>query len=380
MSAAFDTIKRSTILNLLIDAGCSEDEVRLVRFLLSNTVLKIRVNSTCSAEFVTTLGSFQGDSLSGCLFTLVLAGALNHLRTLIPYRSITPYHPDTLMPIESEYADDVDFIDEEEICLQFILPIANCVLQEWSLNINCSKTEFVHFFLAEFEALDDKSKPIRDNEPWRKSKLLGSFMCSLHDIERRCISGNIAFNNYKNVWLRGKKISTSRLVKVYEAMVVSVIMYNCSSWAVKDNSKALKKLDICQRKHLRQILKIKWPTTITNDKLYEICDTTPLSGRVKASRWRMLGHILRGPENAPAALALNYAVVGSAHLEPRSGRPKDNLLSVIRSDINRIPVNMFDENEYLHQKLKLTDQRDIDILRSLAHDRRMWRRLFYYVV
>ena len=41
---------------------------------------------------------------------------------------------------------------------------------------------------------------------------------------------------------------------------------------------------------------------------------------------------------------------------------------------------MFDENEHLHQKLKLTDQHDIDILRSLAHDRRMWRRLFYYVV
>ena len=110
MSAAFDTIKRSTILNLLVDAGCTEDEVRLVRFLLSNTVVKIRVNSTYSVEFITTLGSFQGDSLSGCLFTLVLAGALHQLRTLIPYRSILPYNPDTLMPLESEYADDVDFI------------------------------------------------------------------------------------------------------------------------------------------------------------------------------------------------------------------------------------------------------------------------------
>ena len=49
MSAAFDTIKRSTILNLLSDAGCSDDDIRLVRFLLSNTVIKIRVNSSYSA-------------------------------------------------------------------------------------------------------------------------------------------------------------------------------------------------------------------------------------------------------------------------------------------------------------------------------------------
>lgn len=124
------------------------------------------------------------------------------------------------MPLESEYADDVDFLDEDEICLQFILPVANHVLKEWNLNINCTKTEFAHFFLAEKGLLDNKNQPIRDNEPWRKTKLLGSFMCSTYDIKRRCISGHIAFNNYKNVWLQGKKISVNRLVQVYEAMVV----------------------------------------------------------------------------------------------------------------------------------------------------------------
>ena len=96
MSSAFDAIKKSTILNLLEDARCSEDEIKLVRFLLANTVLRVRVNSTLAAEFVTTLGSFQGDSLSGCLFTLVLAGALNHLRTLIPHRSVVPFNQEAM--------------------------------------------------------------------------------------------------------------------------------------------------------------------------------------------------------------------------------------------------------------------------------------------
>ena len=195
-------------------------------------------------------------------------------------------------------------------------------------------------------------------------------MCSIYDIERRCISGHIAFNNYKNIWLQGKTISTRRLVQVYEAMVVSVIMYNCSSWAVPKNT--LHKLDVCHRSHLRQILKIKWPTTITNEKLYEVCSTQPLSERVKHSRWKMFGHILRSPENTPASLALSYAVAGTNHLKGRKGRHKINLLSLIRKDISRIPVDKFSANQHLHQKLQLKNQTDINVMREIAHDRKLW--------
>ncbi len=82
MSRAFDTVKRDTIINVLYDAGCSEDDIRLVQYLLSNTFLKVRVNSSLSEEFESLLGAFQGDSLSGKLFTLVLAAALHHLRAV----------------------------------------------------------------------------------------------------------------------------------------------------------------------------------------------------------------------------------------------------------------------------------------------------------
>ena len=110
MTSAFNTIKRTTILALLKDAGCTEDEIRMVRFLLANTKLKVRVNSTLSSEFVTNTGTFEGDCLSGVLFTLVLAGALNHVRVAIP--SPNPPIAFNGMPTETSYADDVDFIHE----------------------------------------------------------------------------------------------------------------------------------------------------------------------------------------------------------------------------------------------------------------------------
>ena len=56
-------------------------------------------------------------------------------------------------------------------------------------------------------------------------------MCSEYDIKQKCVLGNLAFNNFKDIWLQGKRIGLCKLIKVYEAMVTSVIMYNCSSWA-----------------------------------------------------------------------------------------------------------------------------------------------------
>jgi hypothetical protein len=50
MSRAFDTIKR-TILKLLELCGCTEDEVRVVRLLLSNTKLRVKANVALSEEF-----------------------------------------------------------------------------------------------------------------------------------------------------------------------------------------------------------------------------------------------------------------------------------------------------------------------------------------
>ena len=44
MSFAFDTIRRETVFNSLNDAGCDDDDMKLVRLLLSNIKTRIKVN------------------------------------------------------------------------------------------------------------------------------------------------------------------------------------------------------------------------------------------------------------------------------------------------------------------------------------------------
>ena len=70
---------------LLNVAIMNEDEIRVVRLLLSNTVLRVNVNGTLSAQFLCLLNAFQGDCHlgTGCLFVLEGASVKDRLRVSV---------------------------------------------------------------------------------------------------------------------------------------------------------------------------------------------------------------------------------------------------------------------------------------------------------
>jgi hypothetical protein len=379
MSSAFDTIKRDTILNVLTEVGCSEDDVRLVRTLLCNTKLSIRVNNSVSEIFNSIIGAFQGDCLSGNLFTVVLAAALHHLRAVLSVRATTPHlvtHPipnppisDSLMPLESEYADDVDFLNENRDALLQILPICTTVFNEWNLFINNTKTEHTHVYLAPPKPLKrnkvDHTQTYRGSEEWRTHKILGSLLDTSEDIQARCTKGLIAFNIFENIWLKKTKICLKRKLQIYEAQVVSILLYNCSSWAAPQTT--LEKLDITHRKHLRRILNIRWPGVISNKCLYERCKTEPLSSRVAIARWRLFGHILRGDKDSPAYLAILFGIEKNrlSVCKPRLGRPITNLLDVLKNDLYVRGLKNYN----------LIEMNDLYEIEALAYNRSEWKKL-----
>lgn len=58
MSRAFDTIKRSRLLQVLSEF-LQEDEVKIIRYLIADTKLSVRMGKEISHEFPTTLGATQ---------------------------------------------------------------------------------------------------------------------------------------------------------------------------------------------------------------------------------------------------------------------------------------------------------------------------------
>ena len=112
MSAAFDTIDRDILLQILKNV-VEEDELRLIQFLLSNTHINNRINNAdINAPFTSDVGTPQGDGLSPVLFTINLEHALKEVRTVIG----EPKSPlEEKIPREIAYADDVDFVGLEYI-------------------------------------------------------------------------------------------------------------------------------------------------------------------------------------------------------------------------------------------------------------------------
>ena len=112
-------------------------------------------------------------------------------------------------------------------------------------------------------------------------------------------------------------------------------------------------------------MNIKWPNSmISNKTLYNRCGTTPLSKRASLSRWKMLGHVLRSPENSPAQSALCFAVDAMKNFKGRVGRHRISLMHILKSDLSS-------------HNLELNDYTDILKLRQLAWNRPEWRNRYY---
>ena len=131
MSKAFDTVKRNMLMKQLKEI-LDEDELHIMKVLLTDVRLKVRIGKELGKEIVTNIGVPQGDCLSPILFTLYLANALSQMKerskveiehnySKLP-RNIEEDLPDHLHDhiyskqrniakiIDQQYADDIGWV------------------------------------------------------------------------------------------------------------------------------------------------------------------------------------------------------------------------------------------------------------------------------
>ena len=155
-------------------------------------------------------------------------------------------------------------------------------------------------------------------------------------------------------------------------MVKPVLMYNSSTWGLTKAD--WEKTDAFHRKQLKKVLNIKWPTKITNTKLYEITWEEPISITCKRSRWALFGHILRRDENIPANQAMKYYFQNEAPGFP--GAKRITLPTTLHEDLVEISTpspHLIDHSYCTRQKLSSAE--DLEELRVIAFDRKAWREL-----
>jgi exonuclease III len=322
LTAAFDTINREELLSIL-EPIVNEDEMRMIRLLLSNTTLEIRTKGVQTEPFESNIGSPQGDSISGVLFNIYLEDALRRIRAQINEEDIHIEHnysrqPQTRLPSEMIYADDTDYPTIEDETKRKRLDATYRTLPERNLKVNEDKTEHTRIS----RGANEKS--------WRSVKKLGSLLGDREDIARRKQLATAAMNDLENVWIRNDRIKRATRLNLYNALVKPVLLYNCNTWGM--SAKDASDLDAFHRQQLRRVLGIRWPQTIRNTILYETCNSSPISAYITRQRWKLFGHILRANSENPASRAMDF------FFEPTSakgfrGRPRTTIVTTLDNDL-----------------------------------------------
>ena len=151
------------------------------------------------------------------------------------------------------------------------------------------------------------------------------------------------------------KVKTNTNVKLYKAMLKSILTYNCGTWALSEKEEA--KLDAFHRKQLKQIINIKYPVKITNKSLNKNAKRkADLNITIQIGLFKRSKDIL-----AKKAMETYFVPKG----DNIRGRPITSLPTGINKDLCRRPAG----------DLKFKPKNDLDHLRSTAEDRTQWRRL-----
>ena len=94
----------------------------------------------------------------------------------------------------------------------------------------------------------------------------------------------------KCVW-SNNKLSDHTKVNVYEACVISTLLYGSESWTMRAHQE--KRLNVFHMRCLRRILGITWQDKVTNKLVLEKAGIPSLYTLLKQRRMRWLGHVTR---------------------------------------------------------------------------------------
>ena len=290
LSKAFDTPTRDLILEFIQSASDNnEDIMQIATTPLSNTSLSVRVKDLMGRPFKSTEGVPQGDSFSPVAFTTTFEMVLRQTRSEFP---TTPSADIQLgIPMEMQYADDTDFISTSHSFLEDVLKVLDTELPPRHLICNTEKTQRVHV--------------CRESEEWKKTMTLGALLGEEQDVTRRMQLAGLAFRRMYGLFA-GVGASLELKIRVWNALVRPVLLYGCGTWGL--TTSLTEKLCTLHRRHLRILAGYRWPKHISNDALYKLTRTYPLSVDLLQARLRLLGHCLRMPYDTPAQLALDVAV------------------------------------------------------------------------
>ena len=167
---------------------------------------------------------------------------------------------------------------------------------------------------------------------------LGSVITSdgkfVQDIERRRAGATRAFGMLRRrLWGR-REISLKVKMKIFNAVVLPVLMYGATSWALTRTEE--RRLDAFEMGMLRSIVGVRWDDFVRNVDIRESLCQPPVSLKLRRARLKWFGHVERMGDERQVKKIMNAEMEGRRPV----GRPRTRWRDVIQRDLESTGLRM----------------------------------------
>ena len=354
LKAAFDTVDHGSLWLILKTLGAPPKIINLFRSMYGGAESSVRVNTTDSDTFPINSGVRQGCVAAPDLFNCIVDYILEQVCQQVPGVELGKRNLGDL-----EYADDAALLATSIQQLRHALIVFSTEARKLGLIVNWGKTELM------FVGDDDGPIPPPlhiDNETIffvPTFNYLGSLLSYDNQLlpeinRRRGIAASVMKDLQRPLW-RHRTISQRTKRRIYNASVISVLLYGAESWPL--NSTLEKRINGFDSRALRRIEGIHWTDHVSNEEL-RACTNQPYASVLAGQkRLRWYGHLQRLSPDHPTRIVADFDPAASGWRRPR-GAPRTRWRDVIAADLRQLGLTIADAEH-------------------IAQDRLQWRRLVH---
>jgi len=295
-SKAFDSIDPGALLAGLRRFGLPEHVLGVIAAIYSSREFQVRDCGSESTSREQRAGISQGCPLSPFLFVMIMTVLMKDAADALPPEDQERLRRGTLSEIL--YADDTLLLSVSAKSLERFLVAVSNAGASYGLELHWGKLQLINVRCHDPVRRPDLSRI----EPQQSLLYLGSVVAAdgriSNELARRLGFANSEFRKLSRLW-RHSRLGRTRKVEIFNAVVVSILMYGlASAWLLKSDQR---KLDGFQCRCLRTIWGIlpSFISRVSNEKILKMTMQTRLTAILQKQQLTLYGKVARLPVGHP---------------------------------------------------------------------------------
>lgn len=291
---AFDLVWHEGLWQVMRNFNLDTNVIEVIKALYDNSSSAVLLNNQCGEFFKTTVGVCQGCLLSPVLFNVYLENIMQE--------TLDGFHPSISIngrPLcNLRFADDIDLVGGSEAELQDLTARLEHASTLFGMEVSSEKSKILVNSHTDQEptniTLNGQKLEEVDN-----FKYLGSTLSkdgsSILEVKARISLAMSAMTRLNTIW-KSNSISFPVKLKLYKALVVSILLYGCESWTL--TADLSRRIQAFEFKCFRRLLLISYKDHKTNEFVWQKVvnyagDQEPLLATVKRHKISWYGHTTR---------------------------------------------------------------------------------------